>query len=810
MKNLYQHLLCVLGLLLLTTLSLSAQVSDKILSVNTGEANEGQPVTIRADLANAISVSQMFLNYRSAGSSDYKRIEMTVTGNSSAATIPGEEVVPNEIEYYFVMTILLKDGYETYPSENPKNNPLRLIVHPAAPKEQMVTFLSPDTGRAIPADELIIALSLRDVSPLVDLSTMKLFIDGNDVTSSAAIADSLITLDPQKLSTPLENGNHLFRVDMFSKKGQLYTSQTLRFNQGPLFSYEEEPSKFLFNISAQLETRHERFADGWTLPYNRGLVMASTQRGDFTLKGKVYASNEERSNRQPVNQYFIEANTSWLRVAYGDDYPNYPSLIMSGKRLRGLTGNLKLGIINLDYADGNVTRAVEGDTLNTIPHAPDSTNTSGSYAPYDTTNGNTIWAQYRYGTYKRHITAIRPSFGAGKAFQLGFSYLKGKDDVTSILHGINPQENIVLGSDLFIGAFDRKLQITAQGAASVYNSDISKGDISDSDIDALFTGSDSTDKRKQLRDIRDAISKYITVNQNIVPLSTDKLTSLLAYEGGISLDAFDNYLKGTYIFHGSAFRSFGQTYTRNDVKGFNVYDRLRLVKNQVFLSGTFERLQDNTDDTKYATTTLQSWSGSVSYYPRLNFPNITVGIGQNTNSNGLNGLDPNGADSTKARTMRDDISNRFFVQMGYDFNYIARNTVSLNVSSSNTDDKTYNNYDTKTTAISTTIISSWKFPLQSTLGLALNNSKLPVAGGTQRDFNYTTLTLGGRYRLLQERLRLSGMFAPTFGDVKRSVFSFSADYSLLTNLVATFDATVLDYTNGSTDSIISLLLKYNM
>ncbi len=800
MKNLYQQLLCVVGLLLLTAFSLTAQVSDKILSVNTGKANEGQPVTISVDLANAISVNQMFINYRSAGSGDYKRIEMTVTGNSAAATIPSEEVVPNEIEYYFVMTILLKDGYDTYPSENPKNNPLRLVVYPAAPKEQMVTFLSPDTGRSVPADELIIALSLRDVSPLVDLSTMKLFIDGTDVTSSASIADSLITLDPEKLPTPLENGNHLFRVDMFSKKGQLYNSQTLRFSQGPLFSYEEEPSKFLFNVSAQLETRHERFANTWN-PYNRGLVMVSTQRGDLTIKGKVYASNEERSNRQPVNQYFIEANTSWLRLAYGDDYPNYPSLIMSGKRLRGFTGSLKLGFINFDYSCGDVTRAIEGDTLRTFTTPP--TN-SGSYAPYDT-----LWAEYRYGTYKRQVTAFRPSFGSGKSFQLGFSYLKGKDDASSIIHGINPQENLVLGSDLFIGALDRKLQITAQAAASVYNSDISKGNITDSQIDSLFSGSDSTDKRKQLRDIRDAVSKYITVNQNIVPLSTDKLTSLLAYEGGISLDAFDNYIKGTYIFHGSSFRSFGQTYTRSDVKGFNVYDRLRLMKNQLFLSGSFERLQDNTDETKFATTTLQSWSGSVSYYPRFNFPNITVGVGQNTNDNGLSSLDPNGVDSTKARTMRDDKSNRFFVQSAYDFSYLARNTVSLNVSTSNTDDNTYRNFDTKTTAVSTSLISSWKFPLQSTLGLSLNNSKLPTATG-QTDFNYTTLTVAGRYRLLEERLRLSAMFAPTFGDVERSVMTFGVDYSFFTNLVATFDGTILNYTNGSTDSIVSLLLKYNM
>ncbi|MBI5215578.1 MAG: hypothetical protein HY960_07470 [Ignavibacteriae bacterium] len=818
MMNLFLRKIVPVFLLMMLSVPMFAQVSDKILSINTSEGREGEPVEVKVDLTNAISVNQMFLNYRTPGMSDYKRVEMTLTGNSATATISGEEVVPTEIEYYFVMTIMLKDGYDTYPAENPKNNPLRLVVHPASPKERMVVFLSPDTGRAVPADELMIALALKNVSPLVDISTMKLFIDGNDVTKIASIADSLITLDPQKVQPALEDGNHVFRVDLFSKKGQLYYTQTLKFSQGPLFSYEEEPSKFLYNLSAKVESRHERFTNSWK-PYNRGWLNLSTQRGALTLSGKVFASSEEQTDRQPVNRYFIEAKTPWFRIGYGDDYPVFPSMIMSGKRLRGVSSNLKLGFFNVDVASGDVIRTIEGeairifskDSLTFVQNDTTRPNPTGAFGPYDTTNGNNFWAEYRYGTFKRQLTAVRPSFGGGESFQLGFTYLKSKDDVGSLKYGIKPQENLVLGSDIFIGMFDRKLQLTAQGGASVFNSNIQKGNITDAQIDSLFTDADSADKRKDFKDIRDIVSKYITVNENLVPLSIDKISSITSYEGGIALDMFDNYLKGTYLFHGSQYQSFGQTYFRKDVKGFNVFDRLRLIKNQLFLTGSFEQLKDNTDETKLATTTFTNWNGSVAYYPRFNFPNITVGYGQNTSSNGLYTLDPNGPDSTKARSAREDLTSRLFVQLGYDFNAVARHNASFSFSTSNTDDKTFRSFDTKSTIVTTMLMSTWKFPLQSTVGLSFSNSKLPgQTASVQRDFNYTTLTLGARYRLLQEKLRLSGTFVPTFGDVQRSVISFVADYSLLTNLVASFDASLIDNTNGSTDSIVSFLLKYNM
>ena len=68
----------------------------------------------------------------------------------------------------------------------------------------------------------------------------------------------------------------------------------------------------------------------------------------------------------------------------------------------------------------------------------------------------------------------------------------------------------------------------------------------------------------------------------------------LVYETGLALNYFGNYLKGTYIYHGADYTSEGTSALRKDVKGFNVFDRIRLIGNSVFLTASYERLQNNT------------------------------------------------------------------------------------------------------------------------------------------------------------------------------------------------------------------------
>ena len=826
------------------TLCLSAsialsQVSDKILSVKTGEGKEGQPLTIQAEIVSTAQISQVLLAYRTLGASEYRQMEMSITGNTASATIPANEVVPLELEYYFILRIEGKAEAETYPMENPQDRPFRIQIAAKAAKDQEILFLSPDEGATVSSDDLLVSISLLRASTEVNKSATKILIDDRDVTSFAVVTDELITLVPENVTPPLPDGPHSLRIELYDTAGHLYHSKSLSYQQVSAAEAERLQTQLSYNVSATLEARNENIQKVST-PYDRANITASSQYGVLRLNGRLYVTNEEKDDRQPQNKYSIEAQTPWLRAGYGDAYPAFPSLIMSGKRLRGLTANLALGFFNVDFAQGEVTRKVDGDTLRTffkkdIPAVQNDTARSpqtGSFAPYDTlgrVDSLGIWAEYRYGTFKRNLLAIRPSFGSGKNFQWGFSLLRAKDDVGSlerngIVYGLNPQENIAAGSDLVIAFDDHRLELTGQGAASIYNKNIAKGDISDADIDSLYkyptsptqSQTDSVDKkRNDLRELRDKVSRFITVNQNLVPLSLDRLSSIMAYEGALALNYFDNYFKGGYIFRGAQYSSFGQTFIRNDIKGFNIFDRLRLMESQLFVSLGYENLQDNTDNSKAATTTFLNLNTTVSYFPRIDFPSVTVGYGQNKSSNGLASLDPSGPDSLRARSAIEDVTNRIFVQIGYTFTTGFRHNASLSLSTSNRDDKTYLNLDTRSTTVSGAVVTSWTGFLETSGGVSLNFNDIPVQDPANpgkfivSKFNYTSILLGGRYRMLEDKLRLWASVGPTFGDVKRTTFDVGGEYFFYKNLSAAGQLSLLQ-NPGVTDVIWSIMLKYNL
>ncbi|HLX12511.1 MAG TPA: hypothetical protein VKS81_06845, partial [Bacteroidota bacterium] len=733
----------------------------------------------------------------------------------ATATVPGTDVTTTGIEYYFILKPQSGDSVFTYPSENPTNHPLRIEVMPALQKDNAILFLSPDPSSSTSLEDLVISVSLIKADSTIDRKGTKIFIDDRDVSGLAVLTGDLITLTPENITPPLPTGPHVVRIELYSTDGKLAHKSSIAFTQTSMTPGTVNANKLQYNLNGTLENRNEKVSDV-NSTYNRGLLNLTSQYDWLQVNGKLYLTNEDVPSLQPQNRYYIEGKTSWLKVGFGDAFPIFPSLIMDGKRLRGLTADLTLGGFNLDYASGEVTRKVDGDTIHTFSQTQlvDSVrqdsilHRTNNYGPYNA--DSSVWAQYKYGTFARTLTVIRPSFGSGQSFQWGFSYLKSKDDVTSILYGSRPAEDIAVGTDMLIGFDNRHVLLTGQYGASVRNTDISSGNITDSQIDSLFTGSDSANQRSNFKKIRDLVSHFITVNQNIVPLGIDKLSSIMAYEAAGSVDYFDNYLKGTYIYHGSQYNSFGQTYLRQDVQGFNVFDRIRLIQNQVFFSLGFERLQDNTDQSKLATTTFTNTNFTLSYFPRTNFPNITIGYGTNAEDNGLIN------DSAYATSAIKDQTNRFYVQANYDFTAGLRHSASFNVSTSSRDDQTITHANSKNTTITLALTTNWTSPLQTSVGLSVNLNQLPgldtllvPPSDTLYNYNYETLLIGAKYRMMDNKLTLAGMVGPTLGVVKRTLFDFNAEYQIEQQVSIIGDLNLLANNGSTTDVVSSLMLRYS-
>ncbi|MBP1678756.1 MAG: hypothetical protein H6Q29_667, partial [Bacteroidetes bacterium] len=280
----------------------------------------------------------------------------------------------------------------------------------------------------------------------------------------------------------------------------------------------------------------------------------------------------------------------------------------------------------------------------------------------------------------------------------------------------------------------------------------------------------------------------------------------LAYEATLSMNYLDNALRATYLYRGSDYTSFGQTFLRKDVRGFNVQDRIRLLANQVLLTLGWERLEDNTSDTKVATTTYSTLSAGVSWSPGPELPMLTFGYNQFRNRNPLQGT---GIDSLYAV---DDRTNRFFGQVSYDFLLGPRHTALLSLSSSDREDFTVRHTDLTSSTVTLSLISRFDFPLQTSLDLALNYNDYPVTStpGARVSLDYTTIALGGRYAVLPGEVNLIGSIAPTFGDLKRLAADLGAEWYLQRTMSLTLQFSAFDNDDAPDDSFVSFRFRYDI
>ena len=216
-----------------------------------------------------------------------------------------------------------------------------------------------------------------------------------------------------------------------------------------------EAEEVQYSGNAQAEGRNEDI-QGNVTPYRRLNANANASYGILKTTGNLYLTSEEDPTRQPQDRYFLGLDAKYANVGIGDAYPRFaPSAVMDGKRVRGISAGLDLGFFNLNYVSGEDIRRIDADSSQQI------------YTP----------------TLKRNLTAIRPSFGSGENFQLGFTYLKSKDEYGAADTVVKPQENVVVGSDAVVAFDSHHFEWTGQVSYSLDNVDISAPEFTDASID---------------------------------------------------------------------------------------------------------------------------------------------------------------------------------------------------------------------------------------------------------------------------------------------------------------------------------------
>jgi hypothetical protein len=827
-----------------------SQVSQYVVDVKIPASSEKTALSISVELTQNTQIRQVVLHYREFGRTEFKEVDMLLSGRTAVATIPAKSVTSPYIEYYIGLQ-LADSKLATFPSESAETNPIKIQVKELDAKDLEARFLTPEPGETLTAEDLAVAVSLMYASDKVEISRTRIYLDGADVTNEALITDDVLLYSPKNFNKPLSIGAHSVKIELQDSLGNIYYTKQEAFNLSTASAIEEIKSSLQYTGNAQAEFRNEKL-DIATTSYIRGDVHIGGTYKEFTFGGDLHVTNEEKSYLQPQNRYLATFQAAdYAKVQVGDAYPQFPSLVVSGKRVRGITGSFSVGFFNLDVSYGKTDRAVEGITQD-ITYSD-----SSSAAKHPTEAIPLGGLQYRLfqpGTYARNFFAIRPSFGSGENFQFGITYMNSKDDKSSITYGMHPMENFVAGIDWLLAFDNQKIKWASQAAVSLENIDISTGDYSDADYDAFAgVGNPEKDQEEAKRDadnfkrIAKIIRHFITANEFLRPLNPQKGMPSLAYESELSLNYYNNYVRFMLFRRGIAYTSYGNNFVQNDIAGINVSDRVRLFDNKIMASVSYETKRNNTmNEASTPTTTYNALNTSVTAYPGAMYPSFTVGYGLNTRKNPvdlsmyiaankplLRDLDTSSilswslsstqnlytlVPSDNMIQIANESTNRYFIALNYDFYYLARQSANATLSIANKKDKTFFQRNMDNVNFSTSLTSYYSIPLQTTLTFVMSQSSAYSAiqdsvraylSGTQKQvFKYQTISLGARYRLMEDRLNLLATVAPSFGDFKRLLIQAGAEYQVAENHYLISQCDFIQNSGRTSDIVFSLLYRF--
>ncbi len=816
----------VLLLILVSSPFLAAQQSaPKVLRVNAPSAVAGKSQPISVELQQNAQVRKVTLRYRSFGETSFKGTEMLLSGNTATVTIPADAILPPYVEYYFELE--LESGPETYPVANPDANPLQFTVKPANPKDAEVRFLSPEPGETVAAEDLVIAVSLFYASDAIDRKATTLIMDGVNVTSQAVWSDDVLIFSPQNFGMPLNLGSHFIRIELRDTTGKPYHAIEESFNLSSAAALAEVKARLQSAGNASVEYRNEALSSGATT-YLRGDARIDNTYRSIGFGGSLHLDNQEKSTLQPQNRYLLYGQTDFLRLQYGDAFPSYPSLIVSGTRVRGITGNLALGYFNLDVTYGQTVRRIEGILAPRDTLLDSSSVTARPLSSVRTRTDSLYYNFYSPGTFTRKILAIRPSFGSGENFQLGFTYMHAIDDTNSVRYAIQPQENVVMGTDLTLAFDDQRIKLESQTSVSLSNTNISGGNFTDAQLDSL-TINGGINLRKDLPVAIGTVEKFITVNQSIFPTNpiydqNSRLTTLpgVSTEATLSLNYFSNFLRTQFFRRGAAYQSFGNPFLQTDIQGFQVSDYLRLFSNRVFLSLSYEGKSDNTAFTKAGTTSYSNLNSSLTMNLAANVPTFQIGYGvYGRNNDQL--IFQNVSTSDSASKVADEATNRLYFGVNYDFTAGIRHTLTASISIADKKDNTIYRRNQSNSFLQMAWNSQFKIPLQTTLSVLYSGNSSdqqlfkpdttlsgrlgPDSTLTTTKFNYTVVTVGARYNMLGDNLRLAASVSPQFGVFNRVTYTASADYTVDRHNFA-LQLNYYQNSGAADDKIFSLIYRF--
>jgi hypothetical protein len=494
----------------------------------------------------------------------------------------------------------------------------------------LVNLLSDPTAEE--GGEALLAFSALD--DRVDLASAQLWIDGSPVSGLEADA-WLVTWRGE-----LPAGPHAVELRLKDRQGRDLQPQRLTLSVRGAQSVPvgwEASAWEEFNMDF-LDSR----ANAQWQRYHAGQLRFRAWRGQgedaWTLKGRLLLSGQdvESDELQPQSRLTLDLTRKGLLLGVGDRQPEYTPLLLTGTRVRG-------GELGLDLRDFGL-RVVGGR----------------SQEARDPVFGAAAGDLRFVGAFARDLYAMDLRLGRrGGLVEGGFSVLKVKDDVESIsarppaawgadsLARVSPEDNLALGARLDVNAFRGRFTGRNQAAFSLHNSDISGGAWTKEDIEELGGNWEDLPDPSSFENI-------ITINEYFSPmdLADGDVLNSLALLSNWQLSTGPNELLLDFRRVGGAYRSLGNRFLTPDRQELRLTDRVRLLRNQLYLDLGLGLTTDNLDgqfDGGVGTTGRGTVSLGLGWYPKGRDLQVRLGLENQTEAN--ESLDLLEDDATAAETL---------------------------------------------------------------------------------------------------------------------------------------------------------------
>jgi len=775
-------------------------------------AEAGKSIPIEAKMQTpGRGVVYLRVYYRIAGQSSFRYSDLRPSASGFIGEIPASVVKPPSLQY-FLLALLSDQSVMSMPSRNPYGQPFEILVTAAsksseprssgkpnelpaqttqpkadeqqeneAPKsispqlfeklrqlessmaegeaetetpsvaatsdEGPILILSPEPMSTIASDEALISASF-DPSFEVEPASIRIALNGRDLTQEAEISPFLVSLNPGRL----KSGEYRVAISATDASGQNIGPVSWRFQVEAQSGGESETAQArkLASGVVFVDTQHEKFNN---VPFDHNSLGGNLegQNGLLSYRADLFLTSLEDRAFQPRHRFALTAGVPTLTVTLGDATPYLNDLVLWGRRVRGVQARFYTGWVNLDFIKGETVREI----VPIIRTIVDST----------VTPNDTSFAVIRRSTFSQSLLGVRPSFG-GKTFQLGFMFLKASDDTTSInpdsadSTGVAPRSNLVLGSDVLLALMRNRVQFKASVAHAFVTNNTR--------LPILSKDSVASQYGVELPFDPASLKSWIVVNESLTPLDPTG-GSGLAYQMGFELNSFGHFITAGYKQIGSQYVSFGHAFLRKDIRGFYINDRWRMLNNRLFLNLGLERYRDHFDaidnNPSTALNTIQ-FGFAVNWAPGL--PSVNFNFRNHGRDNNFELPDTTLIISTTNNVPDTTLSiiDRREDNRTRDYSFIInqdvqafnlQHTVSLSLTSSARVDRFGG---TRTAGIPTsdivsnlqslTVRSRFQMPLVTTVSFAMNKNQ---TGGQRAPFKYNSLNAQAEYTFPRPNLR---------------------------------------------------------